>query len=388
MNCPVCAAPLKGAVCSVCGYDRSRDYAQSPTFGPVGKALSVSGLRTRRVPKDALFCEKCGGTAFTITIPEGTRLCCSCGWSPKPAPRLACACGSRYFAVRMTDGALECPLCGSTTPLAQLNTWFPPKPPEPVEIPATPKVVTPPAKTPKSSKKLKITAIAAGGQHTAALRADGTVRAVGSNKYGQCDVNAWKDIVAISAGYRHTAGKKADGTWIVTGEDPKRIAMLFNTPHVTAVSASPEHTLVLYDTGHVRGSGQNSNGQLFVKDWLNVKAIAAGTHHSIALTNTGSILAVGSNFSGQRYTLGWNDITAIAAGHSHTVGLRRDGTVLYAGKYDDGPNGKLRQVLGWKNITAIAAGSFHTVGLKSDGSLVTCGTDVNGACNVEKLSEA
>lgn len=62
-----------------------------------------------------------------------------------------------------------------------------------------------------------------------------------------------------------------------------------------------------------------------------------------------------------------------------------DGTVVYAGKYDDGVISRLRHVTTWRNITAIAAGSFHTVGLKSDGSLVACVTDVNGACDVEKL---
>ncbi|RAV05453.1 RCC1 repeat protein [Paenibacillus sp. YN15] len=32
-------------------------------------------------------------------------------------------------------------------------------------------------------------AIAAGRRHTVALRSDGTVAAVGDNKYGQCEVN-------------------------------------------------------------------------------------------------------------------------------------------------------------------------------------------------------
>ena len=401
MTCPVCAASLSGTTCAVCGYDRSRDYAKYPTFGPVKKAVSVSGMRSRRAPKDALCCEKCGGTAFTITIPEGIRLCQNCGWSPKPAPRLACACGSRYFSVRMSDGALECPLCGGTIPLAQLNAWFPPKLPEktvpapavsapPASREVKPVVTIPPVRIPTPPKKLKITAIAAGGQHTVALREDGTVRAVGSNKYGQCNVNKWKDIVSICAGYRYTAGKRSDGTWFVTGENPDRARIQHSSAQVTAVSNGPDHTLVLYNTGDIRGltlnSSSNSDGQLNVKGWRSIIAIAAGNRHSVGLKADGTVVSAGSNLAGQRDLTKWQGITAIAAGHMHTVGLKKDGTVVYAGNYgDSGYSSKLFEVSRWRNITAIAAGSFHTVGLKSDGTLVACGTDINGACKVEEL---
>ena len=47
--------------------------------------------------------------------------------------------------------------------------------------------------------------ISAGYDHTVGLKADGTVVAVGDNRYGRCDVSDWRDIVAISAGSLHTA---------------------------------------------------------------------------------------------------------------------------------------------------------------------------------------
>ena len=71
MKCPVCESNMTALSCS-CGYDASRDYERFPTFGPVRNAPSVSGLRAKRAPKDALRCEKCGSTAFTIRIPDGT----------------------------------------------------------------------------------------------------------------------------------------------------------------------------------------------------------------------------------------------------------------------------------------------------------------------------
>lgn len=41
--------------------------------------------------------------------------------------------------------------------------------------------------------KVKIN-IAAACRHTVGLKSDGTVVAVGDNKYGQCDISGWRDI--------------------------------------------------------------------------------------------------------------------------------------------------------------------------------------------------
>lgn len=62
--------------------------------------------------------------------------------------------------------------------------------------------------------------IAPGSQHTAGLRADGTVVAVGSNFSGQCDVEAWTDVVKIAVGPSATVGLKKDGTILMAGTLP------------------------------------------------------------------------------------------------------------------------------------------------------------------------
>ena len=49
--------------------------------------------------------------------------------------------------------------------------------------------------------------IATGYDHTVGLKADGTVVAVGDNKFGQCDVSDWTNIVAIVAGIYYTVGQ-------------------------------------------------------------------------------------------------------------------------------------------------------------------------------------
>jgi alpha-tubulin suppressor-like RCC1 family protein len=62
-------------------------------------------------------------------------------------------------------------------------------------------------------------AIATGSNHTIGLQSDGTVVAVGWNKYDQCNVGDWSDIVAIAAGCAHTLGIKSDGTVVSVGDN-------------------------------------------------------------------------------------------------------------------------------------------------------------------------
>ena len=59
--------------------------------------------------------------------------------------------------------------------------------------------------------------IAAGGEHTVGLEADGTVVAVGNNDEGQCNIAGWMGIIQVAAGRYHTVGLKADGTVVAVG---------------------------------------------------------------------------------------------------------------------------------------------------------------------------
>ena len=45
MKCPVCDNVNMSMLCPECGFDSSRDYEKYPTFGPVGRVPSASGLR-------------------------------------------------------------------------------------------------------------------------------------------------------------------------------------------------------------------------------------------------------------------------------------------------------------------------------------------------------
>jgi len=58
-----------------------------------------------------------------------------------------------------------------------------------------------------------VVAVAGGGEHSLALKQDGTVVAWGANYYGQCNVPVGlNNVVAVAAGGDHSLALKQDGT--------------------------------------------------------------------------------------------------------------------------------------------------------------------------------
>ncbi|GHS93219.1 hypothetical protein AGMMS50276_03060 [Synergistales bacterium] len=241
-----------------------------------------------------------------------------------------------------------------------------------------------------------IIAISAGHSHTVGLKSDGTVVAVGDNEHGSCNVNAWRDIIAVSAGSCHTVGLKSDGTVVAVGiNDKSKFAHLFEHGQcnvnawrdVIAISTGYCHTVGLKSDGTVVAVGDNSCGQCNVNAWRDVIAISTGYCHTVGLKSDGTVVAVGINDKsefahlfehGQCNVNAWHDIIAISAGHSHTVGLKSDGTVVAVGYNINGQY----NVSNWRDVIAISAGHSHTVGLKSDGTVIAVGWNGYGQCNV------
>src|SRR5690606_30838196 len=96
--------------------------------------------------------------------------------------------------------------------------------------------------------------IAAGYRHSVALRPDGTVVAVGYDRYGQCRVEGWRDVVAVAAGSGHTGNA---------------------------------HTVGLRADGTVLAVGWNEHGQCEVGDWSEIVAIATGWRRTVGLRADG-----------------------------------------------------------------------------------------------------
>ena len=222
--------------------------------------------------------------------------------------------------------------------------------------------------------------ISAGGYCTIGLKADGTVAAVGSNNFGQCNVFDWVDIVAISAGSRHTVGLKADGTVVAVGYNEYRQCDISGWTDIVAISAGYDYTVGLKMDGTVVAVGDNRYGQCNVSDWVDIVAISAGGLHTVGLKADGTVVAVGYNEYSQCNISKWEDIVAISAGRFHTVGLKADGTVVAV----NSKASRLRDVSRWEDISA---GYGYTVGLKADGSVVAVGRNSYGQCGVSRWTD-
>ena len=233
------------------------------------------------------------------------------------------------------------------------------------------------------------TGIAAGYQHSVALKNDGTVVAWGRNNYGQTSVPVGLNEVTvfdekalnIAAGYNHTVALRQDGTVVVWGNNSHgQTTVPAGLSGVTAIAAGYQHTVALKSDGTVVAWGQNSSGETTVPAGLSgVVAIAAGTGNTVALKQDGTVVAWGYDHNGQSTVpTGLSGVVAIAAGTFHTVALKSDGTVVAwgaggLGQSGLGHYGQSSVPAGLNGVTAIAAGGVHTVALKSDGTVVAWG---------------
>jgi YD repeat-containing protein len=240
-----------------------------------------------------------------------------------------------------------------------------------------------------------VVAIAAGGAHSVVLNTDGTISAFGYNAFGQLGhpiaqpleadpvpkpVAGLSAVVAIAAGAEHTVALKSDGTvWTFGWNGAGQLG------RPTDSKAENKD----FAPGQVVGlSG--------------IIAIAAGEQHTVALKSDGTVWAFGDNSTGQlgRSTQpksidpvatqipGLSSITAVAVGSEHTIALASDGSVYAFGLSLEGQLGRKVSgaisdfvptvVPGLSAVVAIAAARHHNVVLKADGSVWTFGSNTYG----------
>ena len=182
-----------------------------------------------------------------------------------------------------------------------------------------------------------VVSVSAGGGHTLALRADGTVWAWGENTYGQLgdgtndarffpvQVAGLTDVVEVSAGYDHSLARKRDGSVWAWGSN--------------------------YG-GHLGdGTTTDRSNPVRVVGLSGVVQISAGNTFSTALTSDGSVWVWGANYDAQlgdgtfdQQTVperlsGLANVAQISAGFAHTLALKADGSVVAWGRNDVGQLG-------------------------------------------------
>ena len=227
-------------------------------------------------------------------------------------------------------------------------------------------------------------ALAAGGDHGLAVKADGTVAAWGCGfNYGQCIVpGGLAGATAVAGSLPHSLALKGDGTVVAWGcgsLNRGQCTVPGDLVGVTAVAAGTYHSLALKSDGTVAAWGCGAPQNFLQCDvpggLAGVTAVAASTVHSLALKSDGTVVAwgcVGAD-SGQ-CTVPGNlvGVTAVAAGRTQSLALKSDGTVVAwgCGFLDFG------QCIvpgGLAGVTAISAAYGHSLALKGDGTVVAWG---------------
>jgi alpha-tubulin suppressor-like RCC1 family protein len=181
-----------------------------------------------------------------------------------------------------------------------------------------------------------VTAVAAGGDHSLALLANGTVMAWGANGNGQLGngttensdvpvaVSGLSGVTAIAAGSGHSVALLSNGTVVAWGankwgqlgdgttKDRDVPVAVSGLSGVTAVSAGGAESLALLSDGTARSWGGNGYGLLgdgstesefsdlpvAVSGLSGVAALSAGEEDSVAVLSDGAVMSWGHNFIG------------------------------------------------------------------------------------------
>jgi alpha-tubulin suppressor-like RCC1 family protein len=220
-----------------------------------------------------------------------------------------------------------------------------------------------------------VVAVAVGGDHSLALRSDGSVVAWGDNSFGQSSVpQSVSSIVSLAAGDSHSLALRADGAVIAWGDSSSGQT---NVPqsvfNVRAVAAGRSHSVALLPDGTVVAWGSNLSGQTNVPSAAtNVIAIAAGGDCSLALRDDGVVIAWGNP---RTVPASATNIVSVAAGGSDALALRDDGVLIpWGGNY----YGQTAVPATATSVVVMAAGGDHNLVLLAGGSVAAWGANYFG----------
>jgi alpha-tubulin suppressor-like RCC1 family protein len=220
-----------------------------------------------------------------------------------------------------------------------------------------------------------VVALAAGSDHSLALRANSSISAWGDNSSGQSAVpGGGGGFVAVSDGDAHSLALRLDGTVVAWGDNSRGQASVpASATNVVAVAAGGSHSLALRLDGTVVAWGSDASGQRTVPtSTTNAVAIAAGEDYSLALRSDGTLVKWGALLPPPAAA---TNIVAIAAGGKHALALRGDGALIAWGANYFGQTSVPNSVT---NAIAIAAGGDYSLALLADGTVIRWGADYFG----------
>ena len=219
------------------------------------------------------------------------------------------------------------------------------------------------------------------GNHTAAIKSDGTLWVWGSNAYGQLGDNT-------------TITKSSPVQTVTRGNNWSQVSC---GPGKTA-AIKTDGTLWVWGLG-INGLGDGTAGYAFMKSspvqtiayGNNWSSVSCGYQHFAATKTDGTLWSWGNNAYGQlgdntrthrsspiqtiSYGTNWS---SVSCGSSHIAAIKKDGTLWVWGSNDFGwlgdntttkKSSPVQTVAGGTNWSSVSCGSSNTTAIKTDGTL-------------------
>jgi alpha-tubulin suppressor-like RCC1 family protein len=197
----------------------------------------------------------------------------------------------------------------------------------------------------------------------------GRVEAWGYNNLGQTDVpeSALTDVIDIAAGREHSVALKSDGSVVCWGGEMFTSVPESASSNVIAVSAGWYHSLALKSDGSVVSWGYKAD---VPENLPSMSMVRGGELFSLGITNTGGLVSWGEFAPIIPESLSENVVDIVADKQEWMV-LTSDGQIYTS-------NSKMNEIPSEAhgNVSKIACGNGRYYVVKTDGSVINWVYDV------------
>ncbi|MXW30280.1 MAG: hypothetical protein F4Z88_05975, partial [Chloroflexi bacterium] len=253
-------------------------------------------------PEELLFTSISAGSFNTCGLrPDLTLLCWGDDSEGQSTPRVRTTPGIGDFFIGLDVGALHgCAIRRDFAPVCWGSNG-----PELAGVPTPTPASTDPdywdgLKRADPPPNERFDVISSGGQHTCALRRDGSAVCWGDARYGQTTPPEGGKYTAISAGGLHTCAIDTDGAAVCWGSNEMRQASPPQGVNFSAISSGIRHTCALRSDGAAVCWGSDAQGQSSPPDPdARYAAISSGGVHTCALEVDGTAVCWGRDAYGQ-----------------------------------------------------------------------------------------